>query len=192
MTTAFQDRYGPWALVAGGGAGIGAAHARLAAANGLNVAVIDKDTTTLDAFVATLRERHPEREFLALALDLNDREVVAKAIDALGQREIGLLIYNSAVSDVGPFYKANSDIEFERSKIQVNMASPFEFVYQLARPMLKRGRGGIVLMSSGTGYQGRHIMRITVPPRPTASCSPKVCGMNSNRTTSTCWRVWRA
>jgi uncharacterized protein len=154
MNTAFQNRYGPWALVAGGGAGIGAAHARLAAANGLNVAIIDKDAVALDAFVAELRDRHPDREFLALVLDLADPDVAGHAVDALGGREIGLLIYNSAVADVGPFYKADTDIAFERSKIQVNMASPFEFVYRLARPMLKRGRGGVVLMSSGTGYQG--------------------------------------
>lgn len=150
----FKLRYGPWALIAGGGAGIGAAHARRAAANGLNVAIIDKDSATLDAFVATLRTQYPDREFLSLALDLADPAVAAQAIDELGGREVGLLIYNSAVSDVGPFFKADSDIEFERSKIQVNMASPFEFVYRLARPMLQRGRGGIVLMSSGTGYQG--------------------------------------
>lgn len=154
MTVAFRDRYGPWALVAGGAAGIGAAHARLAAANGLDVAVIDKDAAALDSFIAGLRAQYPRREFLALPLDLGDPQVAVHALDALADREVGLLIYNSAVADVGPFYKADTDLEFERLKIQVNMASPFEFVYRLARPMLKRGRGGIVLMSSGTGYQG--------------------------------------
>lgn len=154
MNAAFRDRYGPWALVCGGAAGIGAAHARLAAANGLDVAVIDRDAAALEHFVGELRTQHRDREFLALPLDLADPDVATQAIDALGTREVGLLIYNSAVSDVGPFYKADSGIEFERRKIQVNMASPFEFVYRLAQPMLRRGRGGIVLMSSGTGYQG--------------------------------------
>lgn len=154
MSADLRQKYGPWALVCGGAAGIGAAHARLAAANGLHVAVIDRDAAALETFVAGLRAQHRDREFLALPLDLADPAVVDQALDALAGREIGLLIYNSAVADVGPFYKADTDLAFERTKIQVNMASPFEFVYRLARPMLRRGRGGIVLMSSGTGYQG--------------------------------------
>ena len=65
----FKLRYGPWAVVAGGAAGIGAAYARYAAAQGLNVVVIDKDAVTLEHFVAGLRSEF-SGEFLALALDL--------------------------------------------------------------------------------------------------------------------------
>jgi short-subunit dehydrogenase len=154
----FKLRYGPWALVAGGAAGIGAAYVRYAASQGLNVIVIDKDAATLEQFVASLRNEF-SGEFLALALDLASPTVVADAAQAIGAREIGLLVYNAALADVGPFYKDTSEfncdgLQHELNKIAINMASPLQFVYRFARPMLQRKRGGIILMSSGTGFQG--------------------------------------
>lgn len=150
---AFKLRYGPWALVAGAAAGIGAAYVRYAAAQGLSVVLIDRDAATLEAFVATLRAQY-SGEFLPLALDLADPEVVEKTAAALGTREVGLLIYNAALADVGAFYKPDSDLDFELRKLQINVSSPFQFLYRFARPMLQRRRGGVILMSSGTGYQG--------------------------------------
>jgi uncharacterized protein len=154
----FKLRYGPWAVVAGGAAGIGAAYVRYAAAQGLSVVVIDKDAAILERFVADLRSEF-SGEFLALALNLASPTVVADATQAIGAREVGLLVYNAALADVGPFYKDTSQfncdgLQHELNKIAINMASPLQFVYRFARPMLQRRRGGIILMSSGTGFQG--------------------------------------
>lgn len=154
----FAERYGPWALVAGGAAGIGAAHSRYAAARGLNVVVIDRDQDTLDRFAAALRAQFGV-ECLPLCLDLAAADVVERAASAIGAREIGLLVYNAALADVGPFYKDTSEfgcdsLRHELNKIAVNMSNPLRFVHRFARPMLQRRRGGVVLMSSGTGFQG--------------------------------------
>ena len=40
MTTSFRERYGPWALVAGGSLGLGAAYSRQLAERGLNVVLV--------------------------------------------------------------------------------------------------------------------------------------------------------
>jgi len=154
----FKLRYGPWALVAGGAAGIGAAYARYAATRGLNVIVIDKDAATLERFVASLRSEF-SGEFLPLALDLASPNLAADVAQAVGAREIGLFIYNAALADVGPFYKDTSEfncdgLQHELNKIAINMSSPLQLLYRFARPMLQRRRGGIILMSSGTGFQG--------------------------------------
>jgi short-subunit dehydrogenase len=154
----FKLRYGPWALVAGGAAGIGAGYVRYAAAQGLNVVIVDKDAATLDTFVKSLRSEY-SGEFLPITVDLADADVVNIAQQAIGGREIGLLVYNAALADVGPFYKDTSEfncdgLQHELNKIAINMSSPLQFVYRFARPMLQRRRGGIILMSSGTGFQG--------------------------------------
>ncbi len=73
---------------------------------------------------------------------------------AVGDREVGLLVYNAAISDVGPFYKPNTGLAFEKARIAVNVSGPMLLTYHFARPMLARRAGGIVLMSSGTGLQG--------------------------------------
>ena len=69
-------------------------------------------------------------------------------------REIGLLVYNAGLADVGPFYKKDSGLELEQKRIAVNVTGPLVLSYHFGKPMLARRSGGIILMSSGSGLQG--------------------------------------
>ena len=55
MTTEFQKKYGPYALVSGASAGIGQEFARQLAGRGLNLILVSRRQTTLDAFAAELK-----------------------------------------------------------------------------------------------------------------------------------------
>lgn len=153
MAAAFRDKYGPWALVAGGAEGIGRAYAAHIAAQGVDLLIVDRDQEKL---LGTCLEL--ESEFgvscVAIHADLAARAILATVTEAVAEREVGLLVYNAAVADVGPFYKTGGSLEFELDKAQVNMLSPLSFIYHFAQPMLTRKSGGIVLMSSGVGLQG--------------------------------------
>ncbi len=151
--TAFQENYGPWALVAGGALGIGEAYSRYAAAQGINVIVLDREPAALDAIAARLPGEFGV-ECLPVQVDLSADEMLDHVIDAVGDREVGLLVYNAAIADVGPFYKPNTGLDFEKARIAVNVSGPMLLTYHFARPMLARRAGGIVLMSSGAGMQG--------------------------------------
>lgn len=153
MAATFQEKYGPWALVAGGAEGIGKAYASYIAAQGVDVLVLDRDREKLQRSCRELEAEHGVT-CVALVADLADPEVLATVAAGVGEREVGLLVYNAALADVGPFYKPDSGIDYELDKARVNMLSPLTLVYHFARPMLARKRGGVVLMSSGSGLQG--------------------------------------
>jgi short-subunit dehydrogenase len=100
----FTRRYGPWALVAGGAQGIGAAYARAAARRGLHVIVLDVNRQQLQAFCTELAQAH-RVEVLPVEIDLAAPDLLERLDGALGAREVGLLVYNAGVADVGPFFK---------------------------------------------------------------------------------------
>lgn len=153
MAATFKEKYGAWALVAGGAEGIGRAYASCIAAQGVDLLVLDRDRELLQRCCREL-----EAEFgitcVAIHADLADRNILQTVMSAVADREVGLLVYNAALADVGPFYKADTGLDYELDKAQINMLSPLSLVYHFARPMLERRRGGIVLMSSGSGLQG--------------------------------------
>ncbi len=151
--TEFTNKYGPWALVAGGAQGIGEAYSRYAAEHGLNVIVLDKDQSALDKITADLTKAHGV-ECLAVKVDLSAPDMLEQVVAAVGKREVGLMIYNAGIADVGPFFKPNTGLDFEKMKIAVNVTGPLLLTYHFAKPMLARQAGGIVLMSSGAGLKG--------------------------------------
>ncbi len=149
----FLKKYGLWALIAGGAQGIGEAFADYAAARGLNVVVLDRERTALDNIGARLTEEHGV-ECLPVQVDLATEDMMERVIAAVGDREVGLLVYNAAISDVGPFFKKDTGLEFEKARLAVNVTGPLLLTYHFAKPMLARRAGGIVLMSSGAGLKG--------------------------------------
>lgn len=149
----FTQKYGPWALVAGGAQGIGEAYSRYAAAKGLNVVVLDVNQAALDKIAGDLTREHGV-ECLPVKVDLSAPDMLDQVVAAVGNREIGLLIYNAGIADVGPFFKPNTGLDFELKRVAVNVTGPLLLTYHFAKPMLARQAGGIVLMSSGAGLKG--------------------------------------
>ncbi len=149
----FNKRYGPWAMVAGGAQGIGEAYTRHLAAKGLDVIVLDYSQQALDNFIPAIKQDYAV-DCLGVTVDLAQQDMLDVVIQAVGDREIGLLIYNAGFADVGPFYKKDSGLELELMRIAINVTGPFVLSYHFAKPMLARKSGGIILMSSGAGLQG--------------------------------------
>lgn len=153
MGSNLKGQYGPWAMIAGAAQGIGRAWAELLASEGLDLVLIDRDP---DGLQQTSRELEQATGITChcIVVDLANSDCLEAIAASVGEREVGLLVYNAALADVGPFYKPDHDFAFELTRAQVNMLSPLALIYHFARPMLTRRRGGIVLMSSGSGLQG--------------------------------------
>jgi len=146
----FLERYGPYALVAGGSDGLGAAYAEGLAQRGLNLVLIARQAERLDATAARLRDAYGV-DVKTIAADLADFEAAKAAIDALDV-QIGCLVYNAAYCPIGLFETKTED-ELALAA-DVNVRTPLLLARHLAGPMIARGRGGIVLMSSLAGAQG--------------------------------------
>lgn len=151
----FRDRYGPWALVAGASAGLGEAFARRLARRGLNLVLVARRQEALDRLGGELRVAHGI-EVRAGALDLG-RPDLADAVRALAKGlEVGLLVYNAAHSVIGPF--VDRPIEEHLRVLDVNCRGPLLLSHLLGGAMARRGRGGIVLMTSIAGSQGNPLL----------------------------------
>jgi short-subunit dehydrogenase len=147
----FADRYGPWALIAGASEGLGEAFARALARRGLNLILIARSEDKLRRVATELEAAH-RIEVRPLALDLADAELTARLREGVGEREVGLLIYNAAYSHIGAFFEQS--LATKLRMIDVNCRGPIVLCHELGAGMCARGRGGIVLMSSLSALQG--------------------------------------
>ena len=147
----FASRYGPWAIVAGASEGIGAAFARALAARGLNLVLVARRAQPLVALAGELEARQAV-SVQPLSLDLGEPERITELLRVTEDREIGLLVWNAALSVMGPFLDRTLDAHL--TELEVNIRSPLRTIHALGGRMVARRRGGIILLSSLSGMQG--------------------------------------
>jgi short-subunit dehydrogenase len=147
----FVDCYGPWALVAGASEGLGAEFAEQLARRGLNLVLVARRAGLLNSLAQSLSARYAVA-VRQLALDLAQPEAAESIVQATQDIEVGLLIYNAAYSAIGPFFQRPLDDHL--LELATNCRAPLVLVHALGQRMLKRGRGGILLMSSLSAQQG--------------------------------------
>lgn len=147
----FADRYGSWGIVAGASEGVGAEYADQLAARGLNLILVARRLERLNALADELSSRYGIRT-KCLEIDLADADAAEQIVFATMDLEIGLLVYNAAYSAVGPFLDQSMDAHIK--ELRTNIHSPLKLVYLLAQRFMDRGRGGVLLMSSLSAYQG--------------------------------------
>ena len=150
MATGFVHTYGPYALVAGGSYGLGAAFAEGIARRGVNLVIIARNENQLTATADRLRATYGV-DVIAVVADMADFEDVRTQLSRL-EVAIGLLVYDAAHAPIGRFEDVPEDQLAQA--VSVNVRTPLLLAKLLSGPMIERGRGGIVLMSSLAGGQG--------------------------------------
>ena len=146
--TTFRGRYGPRALVAGGASGLGAEYCRQVAAMGIDLVILDRDASALEATAGELRAATDAVDVVTAVVDVGQSpEGLLDAVRrALAGPEIGLLVANAAWSPIGPFL--DSDLAALLAAIDINCRAPVVLAHELGNRMAARGRGGIIVMSS--------------------------------------------
>jgi short-subunit dehydrogenase len=146
-----QHRYGPWALVVGASDGIGAAFAARLASYGLNVALVARRAALLEEVAGRLRAGHGVQT-RTIALDAAAPEAAEAILRAIDELDVGLLVCNAALAPVGPFVDL-TPAQLAGS-LDLNCRVAAHLSHALGARLVRRGTGGIVLMSSLAGQQG--------------------------------------
>jgi len=146
-----RQKYGKTALVAGASEGIGAAFAALLAAEGMDLVLIARRHQPLKELANQLEEKY-KVNVECITCDLSDINAGQQIEEAVNGTEISLMVYNAAMSYIGPFIK-NSQENHSRMA-RVNMLTPLNLVYSFGEKMLAKKRGAIILMTSLAGFQG--------------------------------------
>ncbi len=145
------SRYGPWAVVAGAGAGMGAAYATQLAERGLSVLLIDRDVAPIQRLALELTDTRGA-ECRTLALDLGDPDAAARVLDESAGLDVGLFVANAAVAYVGAF-RDQDPATFE-AQLRVNALVPTTVIHGLLPRFAGRDRSGIIIMSSLSSRRG--------------------------------------
>ena len=150
----FVNNFGPWALIAGASEGIGEAFAREIASKGLNVIIISRRKNVLEKLAKDIKKDF-NVQVKVVEQDLTSPKLETEIEKKIGNLEIGLLVFNAALSPIGLFHNAST--ELHQKVIDLNCRAPMILSYYLGNKMKKKGRGGIILMSSLAGLQGNPI-----------------------------------
>lgn len=128
---------------------MGAAFARDLIGRGVGVLLVDVDEAGLAERAKELRAAGGEVR--TLVLDLSDAAAADRLVQEAGD-DVGLLVSNAAIGYVGSFLDQNrSELE---AMLDVNCRTPLLLVHHMLPGLLKRGRGGIILLSSLSAMRG--------------------------------------
>lgn len=166
--SAFYNQFGPWAVIGGASDGTGAEFAYQLAAAGLNCVLVARRRDMLEHVAGVIAARH-EVDARVVVLDLSERGAAAQLCEQISDLEIGLYVANVGAGGGGvPFL--DGSIEHWDRLMNLNIHTPLEVCHQLAKPMLARGHGGLLLMCSGVALGGQ--------PRTSVYSASKAFGLN--------------
>lgn len=139
------------ALIAGASEGIGAAFAEGLAAKGFGLVLVARRIEPLKALAGKLADRYKILTRLVVC-DLSEEGAAEKVMTALEGELPGILVYNAALSYIGPFI--DQPVQGHCQAARVNMITPMKLVHGLGGRMIDSGKGAVILMSSMAGLQG--------------------------------------
>lgn len=144
--------YGPWAVIAGGSEGVGAAFADELAASGINLVLVARKPGPLAETAGRARKRGVEVRTVAVDL------IAASALDELRAAtddiEVGLFIFNAGANSYGAEIVEGDPARFQQV-IDLNIGAQLRLTQHFGKRLKDRGRGGIILLGSLAGYLGQ-------------------------------------
>jgi len=155
---------GKRALVIGAGSGIGAATARLFAAEGAAVTVADIDEAGLAATVAAIGNTGNAGKPPSFRMDITDAAQVHATMDAAAKALGGLdIVLNTPFIDGHPDLLGLTEKQFRR-EFDV-LGSGTLYTFQAAIPHLKAAGGGVLMTTSSAlfGDYGAYAHPATIP-----------------------------
>ncbi|KAI9556833.1 hypothetical protein GHT06_016625 [Daphnia sinensis] len=145
--------YGPWSVVTGSTDGIGKAYAHKLASIGINVVLISRSPSKLEATAREIQTLYPLVRVKTVAVDFTGDRSIYKAIASeLMNLDVGILINNVGMNP--GFCQPFTDLEDENvldDIIHCNVLSMTRMTHMILPGMIRRGRGVILNIGSISG-----------------------------------------
>jgi len=145
---------GKRAVISGAGSGIGRAAAKLFAAEGARVALLDVNA---EAIEAVLKEIGPDAGAIAVPADVTDEAQVEAAVGRAVAEFGGLdtVVPNAGVQLAGQDDRADRlSLEVWQRTIDINLTGQFLVCKHGLRALVENGAGAVVCTASPTGQYG--------------------------------------
>lgn len=146
-----SQEFGPWALVTGANSGIGAAFADKLASQGYNIVLVGRRVDALRKSADALEKSHAVQT-RTVSVDLSSPDFLAQITEHTGDLDVGMLVSNAGDDAMGALLRI--DLPDLTRMLRLNTQSHLELVHHFGRLFQKRGKGGILLVSSTAGLQG--------------------------------------
>jgi short-subunit dehydrogenase len=146
-------KYGPWAVIAGASEGTGAEFARQIAAEGVSCLLVARRLEPLQLLAQEIRSRYAV-EIRVLSQDLSALDAAERIKAAAAGLEVGLYVSNAGADSSGLHF-LDAPLEKWHRLVNLNVLTVMDAVYAFAPAMKARGRGGLLLMSSGAAFGGQ-------------------------------------
>ncbi|MFC7537090.1 SDR family NAD(P)-dependent oxidoreductase [Sphingomonas sp. GCM10030256] len=131
------------AIVTGASSGIGLEIARLAAADGYDL-IVASDTPLVDAAAGL------EGSVRSIEADLSTEQGVRQLLDAIGERQVDVLVANAG-HGLGDAFLTQQARDW-RHVIDTNITGTLLLIQPIARRMVERGEGRILITGSIAGH----------------------------------------
>ena len=147
------DRFaGSWALVTGSARaqGLGFAFARQIASRKINLVLLDILEEELQSRAAELRSQYGV-DVRPIAADLGDLSVYPTIMNALSDVSVDVLICDHMFTPGDTPKILDMPLDVHNAMININARAYVNLIHRFGNLMTKRGRGAIVIVSSGSG-----------------------------------------
>ncbi|MBV9690353.1 MAG: SDR family oxidoreductase [Ktedonobacteraceae bacterium] len=143
---------GKTALITGASSGIGEAFVRALAGRGMHVMLVARSEEKLRALAAEMSGQHEVRAEV-IAADLGQEQAVQLIQQEVERRglTIDLLVNNAGFGTYGLFETISP--EREHQEVMVNIAAMVALTHAFVPPMVARGQGAVINLSSVAGFQ---------------------------------------
>lgn len=145
----FLNKYGPWAVITGATSGTGYQFAQELAKKGFHLILVARGEEALNQTKKIIQDRY-HVQVKIVATDLSTENAISEIEKVTQSLEVGLLINNAGYCITGEFHRDNW--ENQSRLLHTILETPMVLTHMFVQEMVKRGRGGIIFVSSSAAY----------------------------------------
>ncbi|KAH7826861.1 very-long-chain 3-oxoacyl-CoA reductase [Monocercomonoides exilis] len=152
----------PWAIVTGGGSGVGRGFAEQLARRGFNIILLGRSRISMSECQESIRSRSPNVDVVMEEIDFSRpvHEWAQRVEAIISNKDISILVNNVGINTEIPVVYSEHDLAHVQDMIQVNCLAASAMT-KIVLPLMKQnGKGGIIFLSSCTGEFASPMMAV--------------------------------